>query len=127
MLTTRSATAADIAFLAHVIYEASLPPANHSFWDDLLEGSDMSAEYFIAAMLKNRATNWRQAEDFLIVEREGRSLAASSMPMSLLDLSPMKRSMRTTLSTTLGLNLKALPSLVSSLPRPSHRAEKLLT
>ena len=79
MLTTRLATAADTAFLAHVVYESSLPPVNHSFWDDLLEGSSTTAEAFIAAMLKNRATNWSNVEDFLIVERDGQLVAAASV------------------------------------------------
>ena len=79
MLTTRFATAADISFLSHVIYESSLPPENHSFWDGLLQESPTEAEAFIAAILKAEATNWSQVDDFLIVEREGRPVAAASI------------------------------------------------
>ena len=79
MLTIRSANATDVSFLAHVVYEASLPPENHSFWDDLLQGSSTGAEEFIAAMLKTRATYWSQIDDFMIVEREGHSVAAASI------------------------------------------------
>lgn len=79
MLSIRSATVADIAFLAHIVYEASLPPENHSFWDDLLQGSSTTSEAFIAAMLKNSATNWSNVEDFLIVERDKTSVAAASI------------------------------------------------
>lgn len=79
MLTARLATAADIAFLAHVVYEASLPPENHSFWDDLLEGLPTKAEAFIAVMLKTGATHWSQIDDFLVVERDGQPVAAASI------------------------------------------------
>lgn len=79
MLTVRSATVADTAFLTRIIYEASLPPENHSFWDDLLRDSSTTSEAFITAMLKKRATNWSNVEDFLIVERDGTAVAAASV------------------------------------------------
>ena len=79
MLTVRSATIADTVFLSHVIYEASLPPENHSFWDDLLQGSSTTSKAFITAMLKTRATNWSNVEDFLVVERNGKAVAAASV------------------------------------------------
>jgi len=79
MLTTRLATVTDVSFLAHVVYEASLPPANHSFWDDLLQGTPTGAEAFIAAMLTAQATHWSQINDFVVVEREGQPVAAASI------------------------------------------------
>lgn len=79
MLTTRLANAADVPFLAHIVYEASLPPENHSFWDDLLQDSSTESEEFIAAMLRTRATHWSQIDDFMIVERESQPVAAASI------------------------------------------------
>ena len=79
MLSIRQATAADVSFLAHIVYEASLPPENHSFWDDLLQGSSTEAEDFIAAMLTTRATYWSQIEDFMVEERERQPVAAASI------------------------------------------------
>lgn len=78
MLTHRSATPSDIAFLSQIIYDASLPPHNHSFWDDMVQDSGTPALPFIAAMLKTRATNWSQVEDFLIIEQDGKPVAAAS-------------------------------------------------
>ncbi len=43
MLITRTATGLDIPFLARIIDEASLPPHNHSFWDEMLQESEVSA------------------------------------------------------------------------------------
>ena len=79
MLTTRTATVADVPFLAHIVYEASLPPENHSFWDDILQGSSTGAEAFVAAMLKTQATHWSQIDDFMVVERNEQPVAAASI------------------------------------------------
>lgn len=57
-LNTRQATTADIPFLARIEYEASLPPLNHCFWDDLLDGTGTTALQFIEAELKADACNW---------------------------------------------------------------------
>lgn len=39
-LNTRKGTTADIPFLARIEYEASLPPLNHCFWEDLLDDAE---------------------------------------------------------------------------------------
>ncbi|WP_201782670.1 GNAT family N-acetyltransferase [Calothrix sp. 336/3] len=76
-LRTRKATYADIPFLARIVYEASLPPLNHCFWGDLLpEGTSSLA--FIEAMLRADASNWGNAQDFLILEAEGKPVAAAA-------------------------------------------------
>ncbi|TAG11967.1 MAG: GNAT family N-acetyltransferase, partial [Oscillatoriales cyanobacterium] len=67
-LNTRKATIADIPFLARIEYEASLPPLNHCFWEDILQGTGTSALQFIEAELRAGASNWGNVTDFLIVE-----------------------------------------------------------
>lgn len=78
MLTTRRAAIADIPFLARIEYEASLPPLNHCFWDDLLEGTGTDSLAFIEAMLRTDASNWGNVDDFLILENEGKPVAAAA-------------------------------------------------
>lgn len=74
--TTRKGTIADIPFLARIQYEASLPPLNYCFWEDILEGT--SALEFIEAMLRASASNWGNVCDFLILEEEGKPVAAAA-------------------------------------------------
>lgn len=77
-LSTRNATNADIPFLAKIEYEASLPPLNHCFWEDLLQGTGTTALQFIEAELRTDASNWGNVEDFLILEAEGKPIAAAA-------------------------------------------------
>ncbi|MBE9099212.1 GNAT family N-acetyltransferase [Vacuolonema iberomarrocanum] len=75
---TRKATEADIPFLARIDYEASLPPLNHSFWEDLLDGSGTGSLRFIEAELRVNASNWGEVEDFIILEEDGKPVAAAA-------------------------------------------------
>jgi hypothetical protein len=75
---TRRATRADIPFLARIEYEASLLPLNLCFWDELLQETQTSTLKFIEAMLSAGAGNWGNAEDFLILESQGQSVAAAA-------------------------------------------------
>ena len=77
-LSTRKATTADIPFLAQIEYEASLPPFDHCFWEDLLEGTGTTALQFIEAELRTDASNWGNVKDFLILEAEGKPVAAAA-------------------------------------------------
>lgn len=77
-LSTRKATIADIPFLAQIEYEASLPPFDHCFWEDLLEGTGTTALQFIEAELRTDASNWGNVEDFLILEAKGKPVAAAA-------------------------------------------------
>ncbi len=77
-LTTRKATIADIPFLARIQYEASLPPLNQCFWEDILQGTETSALQFIEAMLRASACNWGNVMDYLILERQGNPVAAAA-------------------------------------------------
>ncbi|MBW4441123.1 MAG: GNAT family N-acetyltransferase [Plectolyngbya sp. WJT66-NPBG17] len=77
-LRTRKGTIADIPFLARIQYEASLPPLNHCFWDDVLQGTGTSALRFIEAMLSANASNWGNVSDFLILEEQKKTVAAAA-------------------------------------------------
>lgn len=77
-LSTRKATIADIPFLARIEYEASLPPLNHCFWEDILQGTQTGALQFIEAMLRADASNWGNVTDFLILEEQGKPVAAAA-------------------------------------------------
>ncbi|MBE7384297.1 MAG: GNAT family N-acetyltransferase [Leptolyngbya sp. SIO1E4] len=92
-LKTRKGTIADIPFLARIEYEASLPPLNHCFWADLLEETDTSALQFIEAVLKADASNWGDVSDFLIVEEDGKPVAAAAgFTPNLEDYRPLRLS-----------------------------------
>ena len=76
-LSTRKATPEDIPFLARIEYEASLPPLNHCFWEDLLDGTGTTALQFIEAELRTDASNWGNVADFLVLEIQGEPIAAA--------------------------------------------------
>jgi GNAT superfamily N-acetyltransferase len=79
-LIARKATISDIPFLARIQYEASLPPLNRCFWEDILEDEDIetTALQFIEAMLRASACNWGNVADYLILERRGEPVAAAA-------------------------------------------------
>jgi ribosomal protein S18 acetylase RimI-like enzyme len=77
-INTRKATIADIPFLARIEYEASLPPLNQCFWEDILQGTGTSAMQFIEAELRANASNWGTVTDFLILEEQGKPVAAAA-------------------------------------------------
>lgn len=86
-LTTRKGTIADIPFLARIQYEASLPPRNYCFWEDILE--ETSALEFIEAMLSANASNWGNVDDFLILEEDGKPVAAAAGYIPQEDFRPL--------------------------------------
>lgn len=77
-LSTRKATFADIPFLTRIEYEASLPPLDHCFWEDLLQDTGTSPMQFIEAELRADASNWGNVNDFLILEEQGKPVAAAA-------------------------------------------------
>jgi GNAT superfamily N-acetyltransferase len=79
MLKVRKATSTDIPFLAQTSYESSLPPQNHSPWDDILEGTGTSAIEFLEAVLKASASAWGNVEDFRILEEDNKPVAAAAV------------------------------------------------
>lgn len=78
VLSTRKATIADIPFLAKIDYEASLPPLNHCFWEDILQDTQTSALQLIEAVLRAEASNWGNVADFVILEEQGKPVAAAA-------------------------------------------------
>jgi hypothetical protein len=93
-LKTRKATISDIPFLAKIDYEASLPPLNHCFWEDLLEGNGTGALPFLEAVFKAEASNWGNVEDFLVLEESGKPVAAAAgYTPNLEDYCPLRLSL----------------------------------
>ena len=91
-LSHRKATIADIPFLARIEYEASLPPLNQCFWEDILHGTETSALQFIEAMLRVGASNWGNVTDFLILEEQGPVAAAAGYTPNPEDYCPLRLS-----------------------------------
>ena len=77
-LNVRKATIADVPFLARIQYEASLPPLNHCFWEDILQGTGTNVLQFIEAQLRTNASNWGSVTDFSILEEQGQPVAAAA-------------------------------------------------
>jgi len=77
-LNTRRATISDIPFLAKIDYEASLPPLNHCFWEDILEDTGTGALPFLEAVFRSEASNWGNVNDFLVLEEFGKPVAAAA-------------------------------------------------
>jgi ribosomal protein S18 acetylase RimI-like enzyme len=77
-LNVRKATISDVPFLAKIEYEASLPPLNHCFWEDLLQGTGTSALQFMEVQLSTNASNWGSVSDFSILEEDGQPVAAAA-------------------------------------------------
>jgi ribosomal protein S18 acetylase RimI-like enzyme len=93
VLSTRKATIADIPFLARIDYEASLPPTNRCYWEDLLQETGTDALHFIEAMLRANASNWGNVSDFLILEEQGKPVAAAAgYPPNPEDYCPLRLS-----------------------------------
>jgi ribosomal protein S18 acetylase RimI-like enzyme len=74
----RPATAADMPFLANIQYEATLPPLDYCFWAPVLVDTRTATLQFIEAMLQAQASNWGNVADFLILELQGKPVAAAA-------------------------------------------------
>ncbi|NJN21517.1 MAG: GNAT family N-acetyltransferase [Leptolyngbya sp. RL_3_1] len=103
-LRTRKAAIADIPFLTRIEYEASLPPMNRCFWEDLLEGTGTHALAFIEAELKADASNWGGVEDFVVIEEDGKPMAAAAgyVPSEQEDYCPLRLSRLDAMADILG-------------------------
>jgi ribosomal protein S18 acetylase RimI-like enzyme len=77
-LTTRKATIADIPFLVQIEYESSLPPLNRCLWEDLLEGTGTKPLVFLEAELQTDGSNWGNVSDFIVLEEQGKPVAAAA-------------------------------------------------
>ena len=78
MLNLRHATVGDIPLLAQVEYEATLPPFNQCFWDELVEHTQTPTLKFIEAMLKADASLWGNVNDFWVLEENDVPVAAAA-------------------------------------------------
>lgn len=77
-LSTRKATIADIPNLAQIIYEASLPPMDYCYWEDILVGTNTSALRFLEAALRTNTYNWGKVSDFIVLEEHDDFVAAAA-------------------------------------------------
>lgn len=77
--TQRHATLADVPFLAEICEIASKPPFERSFWDELTEPLGVSTRQFLEAVFAERASNWGNVEDFVVLEVDGEPAAAAAV------------------------------------------------
>ena len=75
----RQGALSDAPFLAYMDREASIPPFAASFWDELLKPTGTDTLAFLELMFRRHASNWGNAEDFLILELNGRPAACCSV------------------------------------------------
>lgn len=103
----RKATVSDIPFLARIEYEASLPPLNYCFWDDILQGTQTESLEFVEVALKADAFSWGGVADFLVLEENDRPVAAAAgfTPNSE-DYRPLRLSRLDAIAQLLGWSLE---------------------
>ncbi|TAD87693.1 MAG: GNAT family N-acetyltransferase [Alphaproteobacteria bacterium] len=92
-ITRWGAPHADIPFLAEIEEIASKPPFEYSMWDALVAPFGVTPRAFLEAMLAANAANWGAVEDFLVLEVEGRPVAACAVfdaPLEPCDRRPVK-------------------------------------
>lgn len=77
--TVRPANRQDIPFLAQMDLEAARSPLGRSFWEELLDEMNTPPLPFLEAMFEHDASLWGQIEDFLIIERNGQSVATCAV------------------------------------------------
>ncbi len=88
-ITSRSATAADIPFLAWCNYEATSPYPGFCYWDPLIGGTPTLT--FIEAVFRADALAWGSPHDFIIIESDGKPIAgASGFTMDSADYRPLR-------------------------------------
>lgn len=75
----RSATEADIPFLAEIELIASTPPFPHSLWDPLVAPTGTATLSFLEAMFRVGALRWGAVEDFVLLEKAGRRVASCAV------------------------------------------------
>ena len=75
----RAATSADLPLIARVEEMASTPPFPRSAWSALLERTGTTVRAFLEAMYAAGASRWGGVEDFVVLERGGRPVAACAV------------------------------------------------
>lgn len=113
-LVIRHATRADIPFLAWCNYEASSPSPGFCYWDPLLEGLNTETMAFIEAVFHAEALAWGKAEDFMIVEADGKPIAgASGFTMDSADYRPLRLDRTADVAQALGWNDEMLAGFLA--------------
>jgi GNAT superfamily N-acetyltransferase len=108
----RQATIADIPFLARIQYESFLPPTGQCFWDEVLDGTEISSLQWIEAMFNADASNWGHTADFWILTEQGTPIAGAAGYV------PYSEDYRV-------LNLSKLEAIASALGCSWHRAQEI--
>lgn len=104
----RRATPGDIPFLAWCNYEASSPAPGVCYWDGLLEGLNTETMTFIRAVFEADALAWGRAEEFFLVEEEGKPIAgASAYAPDPDDFRPLRASRLPSVANLLGWDAAA--------------------
>lgn len=78
-VTQRMGTKDDAVFLALMDFEASLPPFEVSFWDELIKPTGSETLVFLEELFRQDASNWGNAEDFIILELDGEPAACCAV------------------------------------------------
>ncbi|MEM1058669.1 MAG: GNAT family N-acetyltransferase [Verrucomicrobiota bacterium] len=78
-LNARPATLADAPFLGRIDDLATKGEGEGDFLGPLLSGLDTDYETLAVAMFQERAINWGEIEDFIVLESEGKPVAACSV------------------------------------------------
>lgn len=108
-LHARTATPADIPFLAWCNYESASPAPGFCYWDPLLEGLNTSTMDFLHAVFTAEALAWGSVSDFVIMEAERQTLAgASGFMMDPTDFRPFRLDRLPAVADRLGWNAATL-------------------
>lgn len=108
-LQVRSATEADIPFLAWCNYEATSPYPGFCYWDPLVQPLGTDTVAFIEAVFRARVLAWGDPEDFMIIEADGKPIGgASGFHMSDEDYRPLRLPHLQGVADTLGWNADQL-------------------
>ncbi|MGD1904286.1 MAG: GNAT family N-acetyltransferase [Geitlerinemataceae cyanobacterium] len=75
----RMSSIADIDALVQIDHQASIPPREVSFFDDLLEGTDTDTLTFLDAAFRCHASLWGGVDDFVLLEIDGKIAAGCSV------------------------------------------------
>ncbi len=108
-LKIRQATREDIPFLAWCNYEATSPEPGFCYWDPILEGFNTDTMAFIQAVFEADALAWGRADQFFVVEVDGKLVGgASGFEMDAEDYRPLHLSLMPKVAQVLGWSEKNL-------------------
>ncbi|GAB3642594.1 GNAT family N-acetyltransferase [Spirosoma arcticum] len=89
----RSATRADLSFVAWCNRQATSPAPDFCYWDPLLAHTSTDTDQFLQTVYTHDALAWGRVEDFVVGEADGRLIAGcSGFVMSQTDYRPLRLS-----------------------------------